>query len=51
MIKQNNKYQTSLSHYKSMLDNERKKLRTINSQRANYIYEKSDIEKLFLDCV
>lgn len=51
MVSQEKNFNESVRHYKSTLDNEKKKIKNITAQQTSVFLEKSDSETLFLECV
>lgn len=49
--KQESKYQDTIKHFKSLIDNTKKKIKILNAQNTSSITEKGDLEDLFLDCI
>jgi hypothetical protein len=51
MEKQEKHFEHATRHYKSIISNERRKMRTFSVMRSSQFTEKSEMETLFLDCV
>lgn len=51
MEAQESKFHESVKHYKSIIENEKKKIINLNAQKNNAFVQKSDLEGLFLECV
>lgn len=49
--KQEAKFQDTIKHFKSLIDNTKKKIKVMNAQNTSNIIEKGDLEDLFLDCI
>lgn len=45
------KLQAQLNHYTIMLQQERKQNKELQSEKSNYVGNRSELEKLFLECV
>jgi len=51
MEAQESKFHESVKHYKSIIENEKKKIINLNAKKNNAFVQKSDLEGLFLECV